>query len=295
MLYSARDNLFMLLTALTNRGINLWCVTRFVQPLSANIARYALPVGTVDILRALLRSGTYTAATSLAAPSAVIDYGAATVLAGASVTVGVAGSYALVLESSDDNVNWVQRGTANWPSAAVGAKLGIETVDAVSAQYWRVRETVLVANAFTSGTFVSAATVLPMSLLARDDYSSYPNPQSTNTQPLQAWYDKQSAFPYLQLWPAPNADGQQLVIWAQRQIQDVGALSNTIEVPQRWYLAIIFELAKAIHLELPKELVIEGRYQILKDEAERYTREAEDGERDGAPVRFSPNISPYTR
>lgn len=294
MLESALDNLFLHLATLTNRGINLWCITRVVQPVSANIGRYALPVGTVDVTNANFRSGTYTAATSLVAPSAVLDYGAATIAQSANVTVGVAGSYTLVLESSPDNVTWTQRGEAKWPNAVVGDVLGIETMDAVSAQYWRVRETVL-ANAFSAGSFLSAGTDLPMSKLSRDDFASYPNKQALNLQGLQYWYDKQYNRPYINIWPAPSAAGPQMVFWVQRQPQDVGDLSNEIEVPQRWYDSIMWELAKKVFLELPKDKVDPARWDILVKEAELSTRLAEDGERDGAPVRIVPQIGVYTR
>lgn len=133
-----------------------------------------------------------------------------------------------------------------------------------------------------------------MSQLPRSDYTSLPDKGFTSQQPLQYFFDKQSPNPQLLLWPTLQGLGPQVVLWIQRQIQDVGDLTNTLDVPLRWHKSIIFELAKQVFLELPKELVDKDRYPILTTEAEAATRSAEDGEVDGAPLRLQPNIRGYT-
>lgn len=47
---TAREDLFMLLMSLSNRGLNLWCIDRQEIPLVEGQATYVLPVGTLEVL-----------------------------------------------------------------------------------------------------------------------------------------------------------------------------------------------------------------------------------------------------
>jgi hypothetical protein len=84
-----------------------------------------------------------------------------------------------------------------------------------------------------------------------------------------------------------------MTVWYQRQIMDVGALTDELEVPQRWYEAVVMMLAHRMSLELPQ--VGMDRVAYLEKMAEKYLFEAEQEERDKSPIYFAPNISVYTR
>ena len=83
-----------------------------------------------------------------------------------------------------------------------------------------------------------------------------------------------------------------MTVWYSRQIMDVGALTDELEVPQRWYEAVVFMLAHRMSLELPQVGV--DRIQYLEKMADRYYNEAEAEERDKSPIYLAPNIAPYT-
>lgn len=197
LLLSAKNNLFLLLTRLSNRGVNLWCIQTVSVPMVPSQAVYVLPAGTVDVMTTMLK----------------------------------------------DNA----------------------TGNEVEINKW-----------------------------TREDYFRQTN-KTTLGRPLQFWYDKQFAAPQMWFWPVPNDATQTAQLSVQRQPQDVGALDNVLELPTRWYDWLIYALAEVMCLELPKNLVDPARYAILKAKAAETLLEAEDGERDGAPIRISPNISPYTR
>lgn len=300
-LVNARDSLALILIALSNRGVNLWCVQkRVVAPLPLT-ARASLSTDTVNVLNALYRTGTYTAATSYGSgpgvdvnASARIDLGSAIALSSASITAPVTGSYTLRLERSTDNATWTTVESITFPDVTIGQLIGIDATDATPARYWRSSE-MLLTGTFASVLFTTAARELPMSQMSRDEYTSLPNKGFSSNQPLQYFFDKQAVNPLLWVWPTLSSAGAQIVLWIHRQIQDVGDLTNTLDVPTRWVNAIIFRLASQICLELPKELVDPGRYQVLVGLAEEHTRSAEDGETDGAPLRFQVNIGVYTR
>jgi hypothetical protein len=84
-----------------------------------------------------------------------------------------------------------------------------------------------------------------------------------------------------------------MTVWYSRQIMDVGALTDELEVPQRWYEATIFMLAHRLALELPA--VADARIMYLEKMATQFLYEAEEEERDKSPIYFAPNISVYTR
>ena len=70
-------------------------------------------------------------------------------------------------------------------------------------------------------------------------------------------------------------------------------LFRSLEIPQRWYLAIQSMLAHQMALELPGVDV--ARIQYLEGQAEKYFNQAEQEERDKSPIYYAPNIAYYTR
>lgn len=291
----ARNNLFLILSRLANRGISLWCVQKYVLALVAGQARYTLPVGTVDTLESFLRYGSTAQATTLSVNLASLTLTSAAAVTTVTLVVQNAGDYSLVFESSPDNVTWTQVGSLTAPGVLAAARLCIDADPVTSNLYWRIRETVAPAAVFSSAAFMYNSTEIMMSKLSRDDYTNYPNKAFQSLNPLQYWYDKQYLLPAVVLWPTPQDYTRQMVLWVQNQIQDPGQFYNTLQVPQRWLDYVIFALAQVSCLELPANLVPEGRYEKVAAEAANALIEAENSETDGAPVRFAPDIAPYTR
>jgi hypothetical protein len=134
---------------------------------------------------------------------------------------------------------------------------------------------------------------IQMSRLNRDDYTNLPNKNFTANQPFQYWFDRTIPKPTIYLWPTPNSNFVQMTVWYSRQIMDVGSLSGELEVPQRWFEAVIMNLAHRMSLELPQ--VPLDRIQYLEKMAMAYLSDAEAEERDRSPIYLAPNISVYTR
>jgi hypothetical protein len=79
----------------------------------------------------------------------------------------------------------------------------------------------------------------------------------------------------------------------QRYIMDVGTMTQEIEVPQRWYEAIVSMLAAKMALEILE--VDAGMISMLDAKAERALYVAQAEERDNSPMMIAPNIAVYTR
>ena len=132
-----------------------------------------------------------------------------------------------------------------------------------------------------------------MSRLNRDDYTNLPNKNFTSNQPFQFWFDRTIPQPTMYLWPVPSDPFVQMTVWYSRQIQDVGSLQDSLEIPQRWFLAIQSMLAHQMSMEMPGVPV--DRITYLEGQATKYLYDAEQEERDKSPIYYAPNISVYSR
>jgi len=289
---SARDNLYLLLSELVTEGLNLFLVEKVVTPVIAGQPAYVLPVGTEDVLNAVLRSATFNDASVIVVGSASFSPAAPVGVVSVQTTLPTGGSFSLVVESSVDGVVWVQVG-AQTKTYTAGEVACVDLDLLLTNAFWRIRELTGTVT-FTAATFLTQVTEISMSKLSRDDYVNLTNKTFASNQPLQFWYDKQYAAPRVVLWPVPSVDTLEIVAYVQRRPDDPGAFSDTIMVPQRWLNAIINGVAAIIILELPKELVQPERVPIIQAMAAQSRSKAADTETDGAPIRIMPNIGCYT-
>ena len=317
---SARESLFFFLANLTNRGILYWTITKLVLGLNADQYIYSLPKGSIEVLNALYRTldrptGTYassaggTAANAFDSDTATycqqtsangnisVTYGSTEYIGSIGFMPYVAGggsaTWYYVLESSADNVTWNTLYTGS--AVAVTDKQWVwQDVDPGSnVLYYRMRATGGTTLALRELYFGNNSREIQMSRLNRDDYTNLPNKNFTANQPYQFWFDRTIPEPTFYLWPVPQTEYVQATIWYSRQPMDVGALTGELEVPQRWYEAVLFNLAHRMALEMPN--VAMDRITYLEKMAAQFLTEAENEERDKSPVYFAPNISPYTR
>lgn len=297
---SARENLGFLLSDLANRGLSLWCVTKHVLGVTPYQSVFDLPVGSVDVLNVLYRTQTELTGTTLSAAGwQGVDLGSATVVTNAAIQFTSTGSSTLVLEGSDDSFATYTQYAAfptllTLPSATW---LCADADNSAAHQYWRVRDTSGTLPTVAELRFSNDANEVDMTRMSNDEYVNLPNKTHSSAgvdaRSLQYWFDKQVA-PRLWVWPVGSGDSGQLVVWTQRHVQDVGAFSNTLDVPQRWLESIILTLACRCAVELPAGELPAGRLEYLEGKAAEHLAQAEDSESDGAPIRLSPNIRGYT-
>lgn len=289
----AKDQLFLIFGELANEGTPLWCIEKQIYPLYEGVGQVTTDLGTVDILNTNLRwlqevTGTNT---DTSTEREVFFSGGAAV-----TTVGImwsAASVPLALERSDDGVVWdvIQTET---PSATAGQWTWFDLDSSVTAYYFRVRATSGTLG-FSQIYLGNTPTEIPLARINRDDYTNLPNKSFQSNRPLQYWFDRQVNQPVMHLWPVPNAQAEtyQIVLWRQRYIMDVGTMTQEVEIPQRWYEAIVSLLAARLALE-----TIEADPQLipmLDAKAERALMIAQMEERDNSPMMIQPNIAPYTR
>jgi hypothetical protein len=209
------------------------------------------------------------------------------------ISGGASAVWNYVLEGSVDNATWTTLYTGT--SVAVTDKKWVwQDVDpGMNVQYYRMRATSGTTLALRELYLGNNSREIQMSRLNRDDYTNLPNKNFTANQPYQFWFDRTIPLPTMYLWPTPDNYFVQATVWASRQIMDVGSLTNELEVPQRWYEAVVMNLAHKMSLELPG--VPLDRVTYLEKQADSYLAQAENEERDKSPIYFAPNIGVYTR
>ena len=289
----AQENLYLILSDLANRGMQLWCIDKLILPLYENMAQVPVPVGTVDLLNTNLRTIQYLSGTTAttSTTSSVLFSTASTV-----TTVGIlwsAASQPFVIEYSADGSSWTTIETVANPSLVAGEWVWTDIDGSVTALYWRVQVTTGTLGA-TTVNFGNTPNEIVMERLNRDSYNNLPN-KTFQGRPLQFWLDRQLNQPFMYVWPVPSEEYTiaQVTTYIKRYIMDVGSLTQEIEVPQRWFNAIVYLLAAALAEELPT--VDPTLIQILDQKAMRALNQAEMEERDNSPIYFTPNIGVYTR
>ena len=159
-------------------------------------------------------------------------------------------------------------------------------------QYYRLRETVSPTFSVRQIVFSTSQQVIPLARLNRDDYWNLPNKQFPSQRSLQYWFDR-TIEPSMYLWPVPNNDFQMFQLLVEKQMEDVGSLTNEIYVPDRWIASVQASLSHKISMQIPG--VDLARIQYLEGQADKLFMQASDEERDKSPIYFQPNVSYYTR
>ena len=321
-LVSARESLFFLLSHLANKGINYWAISKKVFGLKADQYIYTMPLGTIDILNALYRTmnrpvGDYaTSAGGNVANVADSDidtvcqqtsangnisvfYGTDNPIYAGSIGIlpyvagGGTATWNIIYEYSVDGTTWRTLEDLGQIVVTDNEWIWTDVDPGETVEYYRVRAYSGTTLALREWYVGNNARLIQMARLNRDDYTNLPNQNFTANQPYQFWFDRTIPQPTMYLWPVPNDPFIQMTVWYSRQIMDVGALTDELEVPQRWYEAVVFMLAHRMALEMPN--VAPDRIAYLEKMSDRYIYEAEQEERDKSPIYFAPNISVYTR
>lgn len=125
-----------------------------------------------------------------------------------------------------------------------------------------------------------------MERISRDEYLNIPN-KTTTGRPTQFFLDRQ-INPNLKIWPLPENSTDVLVFDRLVRIDDADGLTNTLEVPFRFYPCLAAGLAYYISIKRAPE-----RIQILKAVYEEELDRAMTEDRDRSSFNISPSLDYY--
>lgn len=281
----AKNNLFFILTNLANRGINFWCIDEQFINLTTGKFRNGVPDGTVDILNANFRRNTVTTGTDSSTSTEFVRQfteSTDTVL----LRLNSATSATITVSYSTDGVSYTAHSTIGHDGTDKWYSLDTK----ISDIYLKLSVSTGTLSV-TELTTVSSYTDTPLYRMNRDDYSMLPSKHTTG-RPTNYWFDRQ-LDPIINLWPSPSSSYTDdcIQFYRKRQIADVGALDETLDIPNRWLDALVWQLAKNVGAELPN--VQPDRIQMAIQMADKSIIEAEMEERDNSPISIMPNIGVY--
>lgn len=281
----ASECLYLLLSHYANKGINLWCIEKKFISYVAGQKNYALPTGTNDVLNVLQANPTVVG-------DAVLSGNVASFTENKIVRVGVSFS---TLPTVDATIQVSSDGVSFSDCVVVKTAELAET----ETLYWfELDPSVPCSYVSVSGGTVSdivcatSVSEIPVQPLSRDTYSSYPDKEKLSSVVTGFMFNK-TLEPSVTLWPVPTDTNRHLTLWVHRHVQDVGRLTQTLAIPQRWFEATVIQLAIRLVLEVPG--ADSARIEVLQKLASEFTLEAANEETDSSPIYIQPNISAYTR
>lgn len=304
---SAKRSLNFILSSWVNKGLNLWTVGQGMLGLNSNQNSYSLPLGVIDFLEATLRQsqrnigGTafssaggvaqyafdnnpQTACTQTSA-NGYISYTWGSVqypIAMVGVQSNFTRSYALELEYSNDNITWtsVKSIPAQFYSDGV-IEWFVITVPTLGS-YFRVRETggaILDIQELYFNTTIEDTILTRMS---RSEYVAIPN-KNNQGRPTSFYVDRLIS-PTVKIWPTPVSPYNNIYYTYVNQIQDIGALADSAQIPARFLEALCSKLAHMLSIKKQPLDLAQVQYLGAYADAEYVIAGKEDSER--VPLRL---------
>ena len=268
---TARRSLNLLTIEWANRGINFWTVEQGQIPLVTGQAIYPMPVDTINILDAVIRQNNATS------------------------------------NQIDINISQISEPTY--------MSLPNKLTQGRPIQFWFNRQsgqentTAITVN--QTGGILSTDTTIPLDSVVGlttsgfvkigNETISYPNilgnslvncARGQNNTTAASHADNAAVsvqnLPCLNIWPTPNAPGNQytLVYYRMRRIQDAGGGTSIQDIPFRFIPCMVAGLAYHLSMKLPD--VSPDRVLALKTEYEAQWQIAADEDRDTSPIRLVP-------
>lgn len=332
----ALDLLFLQLSEYVNVGFPLW--TRQYLLLGCDIGSPDVPTpdGTVEVLHCYWRAlmpyrgvatttdaadasnlfgGQPNADITIAGPNpgVIVDFGSDTELDTVGVLLGGASALtaSLQVQVSDDGTTWVTAQTLPSATYAVGKWTYFDLNPTLNATFVRLVSPGSASWVLNQLNFGQAngfdQMIGPLNI---DDYYNLPDKMFRSQQPNSGFIDRQIAAPVIKIWPLLNVEAfyaGTITALVRRYIQDPGSMSNTLEIPSRWYEGVTARLGIRLMDELPMkpEADAQMRAAMMQDRAQRRTNlegaatKAESlmwaEERSGGPLRLMPSLRAYTR
>lgn len=86
---------------------------------------------------------------------------------------------------------------------------------------------------------------LEMTRLSREDYYRIPT-RTTEGYPTQWYYDRQRDSGTLYIWPEPDDSLYDVTFTYRRRVMDMDASGDSFDLPQEWYMALVYGLADTL-------------------------------------------------
>jgi hypothetical protein len=314
----AKQALYMYLASLSNSGVNLWTIETRVFGILPGKTAYTLPTGAIDELNVFYRVPEFgsdaTKITSSAGGTVanLVDANYTTVFTQTSkngsisydFTTAKAVRYFSVLSNglkyhtftaqySFDNLTWFTIQVFDKNAMCPDGDWTSFNIDTpFPARYFRIVEGGGETISMRQLLICTGGSDVMLTRVNLDDYSNITDKERAGRQPTLYFLDRKAAAPVIRPWTVPSYMNDQLYYYYSRQIQDVGSLSQEIEIPNRWQQAVLENFALKLLLSIPGTDL--SRHALIKEAAMVSLQEAKSQETDKAPMEMIPNIGVYS-
>jgi hypothetical protein len=266
---TARRSLNLLTIEWANRGINLWTVEQGVIPMVTGQAMYPYPADTIDMMDMVIRTNNGTSnqvdinisriaePTYMSLPNKLAQGRPIQVYINRQSGQENATGAVLVGALNDTDTTITLSSTNGLASS------GFIKIDSETISYPNISGNQLINCARGQNNTVATAHLTGAAITVQN-------------------------LPCINVWPTPNAPGNQytFVYYRLRRIQDAGSGVFVQDIPFRFIPCMVAGLAYQLATKLPD--VDMNRIPMLKADYEQQFQLAADEDRDKAPIRFVP-------
>lgn len=304
---TALRSLNYILISWINRRLNLFTIKQGMLALNPGQSSYLMPKNIADILKASLRSsfrnlgGTPTSSpggiaidafdsnlnTSCAqsGPNGYISYtwgGSNRAISMIGIVSFIDAIYTLRAQFSYDGINWTNNDVLILPATQFQKNVlqWFSVPVPITAAYFRILETGGATLNIAELYFNNNVQDSILNRMSWSEYHTYPNKEQPGT-PSEFSFDRQIQ-PILRLYQTPNNLYNCLFYTFKRQIQDIGTIIDTAEIPDRFMEAITADLAYRLSIKERKLDIA----QILKSEAIEAFNQAAFEDEESVPVKI---------
>ena len=275
---TARRSMNLLTIEWANRGLNLWTIDQGQIVLNTNQAIYALPVDTIDLLDTVIRQGNGQATNQ-------IDINISRISESTYSTIPNKNANGRPIQL------WVNRQTGNLSGAAATTLNG-----AVGATDTTITLTSVVGLPTTGFVKIDNEVIAYQNIVGNQIVNAWRGQANTTAAShstggsVYVYY-----LPCVNVWPTPNAPGNQytLVYYRLRRLQDAGNGTTTQDIPFRFIPPMVAGVAYYLSMKLPDMDM--NRIPMLKADYEQQFQLAAEEDREKAPDRFVPRNMSYYR
>lgn len=142
-------------------------------------------------------------------------------------------------------------------------------------------------QAYSEGIITNSR--IPIDIISDREYNLMPWPNTAAGQPVQLAYQPKVNSGIVKIWPAPNAQiasQYKITLIYQRPFEYFSAGTDTLDMPEEWYLPVIYKLAVLLAPEWGVPL--EDR-RMLMTEAKEYLDMIDGFGQEEASIYFTPN------
>lgn len=290
-LNAARNSINFLLLEWMNKSVNLWTLESTFLPLVTNQGQYIFENIVGDVIQANLRTstrqlnGTPISSNGDAAnafdgnPNTSCDagnngwigydYGAGNTqqINFIGIQSATTTAYSLAVETSTDSNTWstlhIISTLAPPQSFSAGFNVWLNIPVPIDARFYRIRETGNKTLNISELYFNNNVLDMPLASISRYEYYTYPN-KTLQGRPTVYYLDSQ-INPTFNLWPVPSSLYNCIQYTYKKMIQDVGLFTNSLQIPQRFYQAMVWGVA--YHMSLKYNPSVAPMMQVEYDKS----------------------------